>query len=134
MVSKEGMQCMQIRESNTNVKSFPGCLDKFVCDTGSMVSRVAPGMVDPAAWLLERIWPEGLQPKVQTFRRVGKLSPMKREMYCGSKFKCRVKKLENLFHHLVVEQTGKLKEKLEQRLRPEEVSPISVLRALLSSE
>lgn len=99
-----------------------------------MVSRVAPSMVDPAAWMLEKIWPDGLQSKVLTFRRVGKLAPMKRESFCHSKFKCRVKKLENLFHNLVVEQTGKLKFKLQQRLRPDEISPANVLRALLSTD
>jgi hypothetical protein len=120
--------------SNLEWRDVDGCMDKFVCDTGAMVSRVAPQMIDPAAWLLEKIWPDGLQAKVHTFRRAGKISPMKRDTFCHHKYKCRVKKLENLFHSLVVEQTGKLKQKLQSRLRPDEISPANVLRVLLTSQ
>jgi len=120
--------------SSLEWRDVDACMDKFVCDTGAMVSRVAPQMIDPAAWLLEKIWPDGLQPKVVTFRRAGKLNPIKRDSYCQHKFKCRVKKLEDLFHTLVVDQTGKLKQKLQSRLRPEEISPGNVLKVLLTPQ
>lgn len=136
-------------------KDVDQCMDKFICDTGMMVSRVAPSMATPAAWLLGKLWPEPLQSKVETFRKVTEmmkhskktgyfspansfyssynLHPAKHSNgICNVNYKCRVKKLENLFHNLVVQQTEKLKGKLIERIPPGEINAANIFRALLT--
>ncbi len=135
-------------------KHVDQCMDKFICDTGMMVSRVAPSMATPAAWLLGKLWPEPLQSKVETFRKVTEMMKQKQYGYfpnpnsfyysynthpskhangvCNLNYKCRVKKLENLFHNLVIQQTEKLKGKLIERIPPGDMSAAAIFRALLT--
>lgn len=138
-------------------KEVDQCMDKFICDTGIMVSHVAPSMATPAAWLLGKLWPEPLQSKVETFRKVTEMmrhtkksgyfqagansfyssydqypSKQPSSNLCTVNYKCRVKKLENLFQSLVVQQTEKLKTKLMERIPPGEMSASAVFRALLT--
>jgi len=117
---------------NLRWKDVDQCLDKFICDTGVMVSRHAPSLVGPASWLLEKIWPGPLHHKIDTFTKVANLKGRAQDTICLTNFKCKVKKLENLFHKLVVEQTHKLHGKLVRRIKPGEVSPTSIIKALLS--
>ncbi len=92
-------------------RDLSSCLDTLVCQTGQVVFNSAPSLISPAAWLLSTLWPPQLHSKIDIFK-----SSAGAGVRCSELYKCKVKRVEKLFHSIVKLESKKLAGRLRERV------------------